>query len=141
MTSQTLTTMLADIDLFSGVAESVLSDLVGVGATFTTPPGAPVMTQGTASAGLRVVLEGSVEVEVNGLRRPAMGPGDYFGEISVIDGAGGSATLTAGEQGLKTFAISPVNFSELIDKHPGLARSLLKALCARIRLIEGSDLV
>jgi CRP/FNR family cyclic AMP-dependent transcriptional regulator len=57
----------------------------------------------------------------------------------VIDGAGRSATLTAGDQGLKTFAVSPVNFSSLIDKHPALARSLLKALCARIRSLETSD--
>ena len=51
-------------------------------------------------------------------------------------GQGRSATIKAGEEGLKTFAISPLNFSELIDKHPSLAKALLKALCARIRSLE-----
>lgn len=139
MNIQTLPKMLADIDLFHGVADSVLSDLVNVGATFTTRPGGTAVTQGSASAGLQVVLEGNAEVEVNGVRRPSMGPGDYFGEISVIDGTGRSATLTAGDHGLTTFAISPANFSGLIDKHPQLARVLLKALCARIRSLEASD--
>ena len=65
-----------------------------------------------------------------------MGPGSYFGEISVIDGAGRSATITAGDEGLKTFTISPLNFMQLVDRHPALARSLLKELCARVRSLE-----
>ncbi len=139
MTHRSLPKILADIDLFSGVPDSVLSDLVNVGTTFTTPAEGKAVTQGSSSAGLQVVLEGSADVEVNGVRRPAVGPGQYFGEISVIDGGGRSATLIAGDEGLKTFAISPINFSGLIDKHPELARSLLKALCARVRTLEANE--
>lgn len=131
--------LLSRIDLFSGVPEDVLSDIASAGSTFSTPPHASAVTQGTGSSGLHVIMEGSAEVEVNGSRRLPMGPGDYFGEISVIDGAGRSATIIAGEDGLKTFAISPRNFSGLIDRHPTLARSLLTALCARIRSLEVRD--
>lgn len=138
MTYQTLPRILAGIDLFSGVPENVLSELVSAGSTHSTPAGRQVVAQGSADAGLQVVLEGSANVEVKGVRRPEILPGGYFGEISVIDGGGRSATLTAGEDGLKTFAISPLNFSPLIDKHPELARSLLRALCARIRAVEAS---
>lgn len=136
MSYQTLPKLLAGIDLFSGVSDDVISDPVSAGTTFTTPPGGTAVAQDSSSAGLQVVIEGTAEVEVNGVRRPAMGPGQYFGEISVIDGAGRSATVTAGADGLKTFAVSPMNFNSLIDKHPALARSLLKVLCARIRSLE-----
>jgi CRP/FNR family transcriptional regulator, cyclic AMP receptor protein len=139
MTYRTLPKILAEIDLFAGVPESVLSELVAVGTTHTIPPGGKVVTQGSSDAGLQVVLEGTANVEVSGVRREAViGPGEYFGEISVIDGRGRSATLTAGNEGLKTFTVSPLNFSPLIDKHPALARSLLKALCARIRALENT---
>jgi CRP/FNR family transcriptional regulator, cyclic AMP receptor protein len=138
MTAKSMHRLLGDIDLFSGVPDSVLSDLASVGTTFTTPPGGTAVVQGSISAGLQVVLEGSALVEVNGVRRSEVGPGQYFGEISVIDGQGRSATLIAGEDGLETFAISPANFSQLIDKHPALARSLLAALCARIRSLESA---
>lgn len=138
MTAKSMHRLLGDIDLLSGVPDTVLSDLASVGTTFTTPPGGTAIVQGSISAGLQVVLEGSALVEVNGVRRAAVGPGQYFGEISVIDGKGRSATLIAGDDGLKTFAISPVNFSKLIDKHPALARSLLIALCARIRSLESA---
>ena len=136
MAYETLPQMLSKIDLLSEVPDSVISDLVAVGTTFQTPPGGTAVTQGSSSAGLQVVLEGEALVEVSGTPRPSMGPGSYFGEISVIDGQGRSATIKAGSEGLKTFAISPLNFSELIDKHPALSKALLKALCARIRSLE-----
>ncbi len=136
MAYETLPQMLSKVSLLSDVPPKVIADLIAVGSTFTTPPGGEAVTQGSSSAGLQVVLEGTALVEVSGSSRPSMGPGSYFGEISVIDGQGRSATIKAGEEGLKTFAISPLNFSELIDKHPSLAKALLKALCARIRSLE-----
>ena len=138
MTYQTLPQILARIDLFSGVPQHVLRDLVESGATFSTPPGGTVVNQDSPDAGLRVILEGTAEVDVGGAERPTIGAGGYFGEISVIDGAGRSATVTAGQEGLKTFTISPVVFSRLLDEHHELARSVLKALCARIRSLEAS---
>jgi CRP-like cAMP-binding protein len=136
MAHETLPQMLANIDLLSDVPPTVITDLVAVGTTFTTPPGGVAVTQGSSSSGLQVVLEGTALVEVSGSPRPSMGPGSYFGEISVIDGKGRSATIKAGDDGLKTFAISPLNFSELITKHPSLSKALLTALCARIRSLE-----
>src|SRR5689334_12367143 len=128
MAYQPLTSVLAGTDLFSGLPDGVLSEIVAAGTTHSSPPGGVVVTQGSSDAGLQVVLEGSATVDVSGTPRGEIRPGQYFGEISVIDGHGRSATLTAGPDGLKTFAISALNFSPLIDKHPALARALLKVL-------------
>jgi CRP-like cAMP-binding protein len=137
MSHHSLPELLKGIDLFAGLPDDVLSDLVEAGATIHTPGGRAVVTQGSDDAGLRVVLEGSAVVEVNGARRDGeLGPGDYFGEISAIDGAGRSATIIAGEAGLETFAVSPLHLWPLIDRHEALRRSLLKALCARIRSLD-----
>ncbi len=139
MAYHTLSSTLADTDLFSGLPDNVLSDLVNAGTTISTPAGRTVVTQGSSDAGLQVVLEGSAEVEVSGTTRPPILPGAYFGEISLIDGGKRSATLTAGPDGLKTFAISALSFSPLIDKHPALARALLNMLCARVRELDASE--
>jgi CRP/FNR family transcriptional regulator, cyclic AMP receptor protein len=139
MAQLSLTRALGQIDLFAGLPEDVLSDLVAAGTTLTAAPGGHIATQGSSDAGLQVVLEGSVEVEVNGETRPPIGAGGYFGEISLIDGRGRSANLTAGPDGVTTFAISQLSFSPLIDKHPALARTLLKALTARVRALEGTS--
>jgi CRP-like cAMP-binding protein len=140
MAHRTLTESLADIDLFSGLPDQVISDLIQAGSTIHTPAGHTAVCQGSSDAGLQVVLQGTALVEVNGKRRgDPLGPGDYFGEISVIDGLGRSATLTAGEEGLETFTISPLNFWPLVDRHPTMAHSLLRALTARIRQLDAGE--
>jgi len=137
MSHQSLPEMLKGIDLFAGLPDDVLSDLVEAGATIHTPGGRAVVSQGSDDAGLRVVLKGSAVVEVNGTRRAGeLGPGDYFGEISLLDGGQRSATITAGDEGLETFAVSPLTFWPLIDRHASLRRSLMKALCGRIRALD-----
>lgn len=128
---------LARVDLFEGMSEETLNDLVQFGATFTTSPGVPVVEQGTADVGLQVVLEGTAEVSVNGVRRPSLGPGDYLGEISMIDGATRSATVVAGPEGVTTFRLSALAFAPVLE-NPAVARVLLKALCARIRSLESA---
>jgi CRP-like cAMP-binding protein len=140
MAFRTLTESLHDIDLFSGLPDEVISDLVQAGSTIHTPAGHRAVCQGSSDAGLQVVLKGSASVQVNGVTRgDALGPGDYFGEISVIDGLGRSATLTAGEEGLETFTISPLNFWPLVDRHPTMAHTLLRALSARIRELDAME--
>lgn len=137
LTRSALPELLKEIDLFAGLPDAVVADLVASGSTIRTPAGHAVVTQGDEDAGLQVVLDGSVVVDVGGVRREgSLGPGDYFGEISVIDGGRRSATLTAGDEGLETFAISPLTLWPLIDRHASLRRSLLKALCARIRALD-----
>ena len=136
MAHEQLPQMLSKIDLLAGIPKPVIEDLIEAGSIFTIRPGGTVVEQGSTSAGLQVILEGTANVQVGGASRAPMGPGSYFGEISVIDGAGRSATITAGDEGLKTFTISPLNFMQLVDRHPALARSLLKELCARVRSLE-----
>jgi CRP/FNR family transcriptional regulator, cyclic AMP receptor protein len=126
---------LARIDLFSGLPEDTLSDLVQRGTTFRMEPGRRVVQEGSSDVGLEVILEGTADVSVNGVPRPSMEPGDYFGEISMIDGAPRSATLVAGPDGLTTFRLSSLAFSAVMDD-PAVSRTLLKAMCARIRALE-----
>ncbi|MDF2094007.1 cyclic nucleotide-binding domain-containing protein [Knoellia sp. 3-2P3] len=129
--------MLKGIDLFAELPDEVILELVEAGSTIRTPGGHAVVRQGESDSGLQVVLEGTATVDVGGVRRDGtLGPGDYFGEISVIDGGSRSATITAGEDGLETFAVSPLTFWPLIDRHASLRRCLMKALCARIRALD-----
>ena len=64
-----------------------------------------------------------------------LGPGDYFGEISLIDGKPRSATVTAAGS-LTTLAVPHLAFSEMLDENPAAARDVLIQLCARLREAE-----
>ena len=61
--------------------------------------------------------------------------GDYFGEISVIDGQPRSASIEA-VGNLQTFVIHPHIFQAVTDEHPDFARKLLVLLCKRLREAE-----
>jgi CRP/FNR family transcriptional regulator, cyclic AMP receptor protein len=138
MSYESVPKFLARIDLFEGLSSDVLSDLVARGTTLTTNPGGHVVEQGSTDAGLQVVLEGSAEVLVNDVPRRSLKPGDYFGEISLIDGQPRSATVVGGPDGLTTFALSALSFQPVVKQNPEVAQTLLKALCARIRSLEAS---
>jgi CRP-like cAMP-binding protein len=138
MSYESLPRFLAKIDLFDGLPAETLSDLIGRGTTFKTPAGASVIQQGGDDSGLQVVLEGSAEVTVNGETRPALGVGDYFGEISLLDGQPRSASVVAGPDGLTTFVLSSLAFAPVVKENPEVAQTLLKALCGRIRSLEAA---
>lgn len=136
MSHESLPQFLAKVDLFAGLSKETLSDLIARGTTLTINPGAHATEQGSDDAGLQVVLEGSADVTVNGESRPALGPGDYFGEISLIDGLPRSATVVAGPEGLTTFALSSLAFAPVVKENPHVAEALLKALATRVRSLE-----
>jgi CRP-like cAMP-binding protein len=139
MSYESLPQFLAKIDLFEGLSKDTLSDLIERGTTLKIPAGGHVVEQGANDAGLQVVLAGSAEVEVNGVDRPPLGVGDYFGEISLIDGQPRSATIVAGPDGLSTFALSSLAFAPVVRENSEVAQTLLKALTARIRALESAS--
>jgi CRP-like cAMP-binding protein len=136
MSHESLPQFLAKIDLFEGLSKDTLSDLMERGTTLKVSAGSHAVEQGAHDAGLQVVLEGSAEVTVNGVARASLAPGDYFGEISMIDGLPRSATVLAGPDGLTTFALSSLAFAPVVRANPDVAEALLKALTARIRSLE-----
>jgi CRP/FNR family cyclic AMP-dependent transcriptional regulator len=130
---------LSRVELLSSVTGDALDELAQRATTMTLQPGSVMVKQGNVDSGLGLVLEGTAEVTVNDVPRGTLREGDYFGEMSLIDGAPRSATVTAGPDGAKTLTLSPLTFREVLDAHPDVARGLLAHLVARIRALEESQ--
>ncbi|MGO4341556.1 cyclic nucleotide-binding domain-containing protein [Pedococcus sp. 2YAF34] len=129
---------LSQVDLFHDMSDKALRRLVGSGREVRHEQDHRVIGEGSdLSLAFHVILEGHAVVTSVGMERRIMGPGDHFGEISLIDGQPRSATVVA--QGpLRTFAIPREAFQLLLDDHPEIARNLLQVLCRRLRQIEAS---
>ena len=127
---------LTRVKLLQTLPEDALDELVQRASTMRHQPGRVMVKQGDKDSGLQVVLEGEAQVSVNDVPRASLGEGDYFGEMSLIDGAPRSATVTAGADGAKTVTISPLTFNEVLEAYPEVSRSLLSHLVARIRSLE-----
>lgn len=124
------------VELLRDLPGDAVDELVQRGAAFSFKPESVIVQQGSKDSGLQLVLEGSASVAVNEAVVGSVSEGDYFGEMSLLDGAPRSATVVAGPEGAKTFTVSPLVFSELLDKYPGMSRSLLATLTSRIRTLE-----
>lgn len=135
----TLRESLSQVDLFGALPDSALDEIMGMGTTFTLKPGTTLVIEGSTDAGFQIVRRGSATVSVNGVERGPVNEGGYFGEISLIDHQGRSATIVAGPEGVETFAVSALAFAQLMDRYPQIARALLPVLTARIRAIEAAQ--
>ncbi|MDV3222252.1 cyclic nucleotide-binding domain-containing protein [Intrasporangium sp.] len=132
----TLRAFLRHEDLFSDVPDDVLDTVIERGSEQQVPAGRVLVQQGQSGGGLHLVLEGSAVVTVDDTEVATLGPGDYFGEMSLIDRAPHSATVSSGPSGVTTFILSPVTFQGLLDLSPHCDRVLLKILTRRVRRLE-----
>ena len=127
--------IIANVDLFQDLSKAQLKRLASASTEVSHPPGKAVATEGRSGLAFHLIIEGSATVSKDGRELRTLGPGDYFGEISMIDGRPRSATVTAHEP-LKAMAIPHQDFEAVIDEDPEFARRLLKTLCARLREAE-----
>lgn len=127
---------ITNVDLFRDLPPRVLDEVISRGTKMKYAPGRVFVQQGSSDSGLQLILDGTAVVSVNGTDVATLQPGQYLGEISLIDAAPRSATVTAGSEGAATFAMSPIAFSDLLDEHPEIGRSVMKVLTAHIRRLE-----
>ena len=78
--------MLGNIDLFAEVPIAIREEMSTRGSTRLVPTGHPIVTQGQEDSGLQLGVSGTADVIVHGNPVRTLGIGDYFGEISLIDG-------------------------------------------------------
>lgn len=135
MKTDELTTRLAATDLFGGVSKRALNRVAKAGREISHADGHEVIVEGHGAVGFHLITSGTARVTTGDTVRRTLGVGDYFGEISAIDGRPRSASVEAIAD-LKTFAIDPAVLNTLIDENPEFARQLLKLLCARLRESE-----
>jgi CRP-like cAMP-binding protein len=143
MVDDALVSMLSDIDLFHGLSPKVLAGIAEGGHEATYAAGTTVIVQGDSVTGFKafspagvemhVILEGNARVDVDGVTHNVLGPGQYFGEIALIDGKPRTADVVAEPGGLRTLAITKWTFEDLLEKHPEIAVSMLRVLASRLR--------
>jgi CRP-like cAMP-binding protein len=129
--------LLKRVPIFERLSEKELKTLA---ATFTDRSfrtGQELTSEGQGAAGFFVIESGEASVAVDGDPRRTLGPGDYFGEIALIDGGARTATITASSDG-KCYGLTSWQFRPLVEEHGSIGWTLLEALAARIRELEHS---
>lgn len=126
---------LRQVPLFAKLKDRELKSVLEIAKEVHFEPGVRVVETDKSGVGFHLILEGNADVHVADELVATFGPGDYFGEMSVLDGHPRSATVIA-NGALTTLAIPAWNFESLMEKYPSIMRALLTELTARIRRTE-----
>lgn len=127
--------LLHRIPLFSGFDRRRLERLGMLADEVDVPAGKVLMRQGDSGTDMMVVVRGGVAVERDGARVNTLGPGDFFGEIALVDGGPRTATVTA-EEPSTLLVISHREFHSMMDEFPEVAGQVMNALANRVRTLD-----
>jgi CRP/FNR family transcriptional regulator, cyclic AMP receptor protein len=101
----------------------------------TFDAGSTVAGEGKTGAGFFVIESGEATVSVRGDERRTLGPGDYFGEIALIDDGARSATVTAVSD-LHCYGLTSWEFRPLVVSNASIAWKLLETMAQRLRAAQ-----
>jgi CRP/FNR family transcriptional regulator, cyclic AMP receptor protein len=127
--------VLAQVPLFSMLSKKDLDWLARQAHDRTFPAGAVLTEEGETGPTFGVIVEGRAAVSVHGRPVRTLGPGDYFGEMALIDHSYRSAKITA-ETGLHCLLFVAWIFRPFALEHPESAWALLEMMVRRVREAE-----
>jgi len=123
---------LAEVPLFSACSKKDLQLLSKRTERVHVPAGKVLVREGAAGAEFFVILDGEAEVSRHGRRVATLGPGDFFGDLALLDRAPRNATVTAKTE-MELAVLGQREFAAMIDEVPGFAHKLLSGLAHRLR--------
>ncbi len=126
---------LARVPLFASCTPREIEAIEAVAQEHSYDTGQIIVTQGTPGQAFYTVLTGRVEIVRDGNSLGAFGPGDFFGEMSLLDSAPRSATIRAIEP-VRCLMLSSWDFKALLERHPSIAIKLLEVLSRRLRVAD-----
>ena len=123
---------LANVPLFQGMTESARDAVAGLAQETHFAEGDAVTREGDEGDAFFVIVDGRLTVSRNGMTLRELEPGDFLGEISLVDGRPRTATVTASGP-VKALVIRRPEFLELMDRYGAVRLGVLMALTERVR--------
>jgi CRP/FNR family transcriptional regulator, cyclic AMP receptor protein len=123
---------LSDIWLFSACSASQLRTIRRQVEEITVPAGRVLVEEGTPGREFFFIVDGEASVKVRNRKVARLGPGSYFGELSLLDRQPRSATVVS-DTDMTLLVLDQRRFNGLLDEMPTLAHKLLAAMAQRIR--------
>ena len=124
--------LLSAARLFDGVDAAGMARLAAVVVEVDFPRDHVIARQGDIGSGLFVITSGRVRVVRDGLPIAELGPGEFFGELSVLDGRPRTAQVVATEP-TTCLALSTWDFESVVREEPSVALAILRGLAGRLR--------
>jgi CRP/FNR family cyclic AMP-dependent transcriptional regulator len=117
---------------FQGLSRNELIEIAKVTEDLEVEAGRVLTREGQSGSEFFVIIEGEVGVTKDGQEIRSLGPGDFFGEIALLEDTPRTATVTA-KAPLRFFVLTRQAFRSMLAHQPELERKVLSALEERVR--------
>jgi CRP-like cAMP-binding protein len=128
--------LLAACPVFRGLDAEGIAAVSAASIEVDFPAGRTIARQGEIGTGLFIVATGSVRVVRDGEDIARLGPGEFFGELSVLDGGPRNASVVADAE-TTCLALATWDAERVMREQPGVALAVLHVVVARLRAAAG----
>jgi len=132
--SREITQQLGKVPLFSGLSQRELDAIVRAGKEVEHREGHVIARDGDRGIGFFLVLSGEARVSRGGKGLARLKPGDFFGEISLLDRGPRTATVTSTTP-IRLLGVTAWVFRGLLTEYPSIAMKLLEVVAGRLRQV------
>jgi CRP/FNR family cyclic AMP-dependent transcriptional regulator len=130
-----VTSKLAKVPIFSNCSKRELQVIARAAKDVIHKQDTVIAREGERGIGLFLILEGECRISIGGKTKAKLGPGDFFGEVALLDGGPRTATVTAMTP-VKLLGITGWVFRGLLMEHPAIALKTLEAVAGRLRQVS-----
>jgi CRP-like cAMP-binding protein len=122
---------LRQVPIFAGLDDGVLARILGVSVELECPAGQVLARANDPGAGMFVLEEGTVVVEAPG-RTIELGPGEFFGELSLLVPESTRVARVRAKTQVRCIAVNRLDFEELLEDEPRVALAMLPVVARRL---------
>lgn len=126
---------LAEIELFAELSKQERGRLASLMTPLRVEAGRVLTREGAQGREFLIISEGTAAVSRGGHEIARLGPGDFFGELSLVAGIPRTATVTADTE-MVVNALNRREFAALLDESPAVARKILVGAVRRLADLE-----
>jgi CRP/FNR family cyclic AMP-dependent transcriptional regulator len=127
--------LLRHVPLFKGLSQRQLEQVARLAEEVEAPAGERLATAGETGHELFIIVAGEATVKPGSGRTIRLGPGEFFGEMSLVDGGPRSAHVDASTP-MKLLVVGHREFWSLLNEAPSLTGKIMRTLSERLRDAE-----
>jgi len=127
--------LLDDVGLFADVSPEGRASIAALAVEADFPAGRTIARQGEIGTGFFLIERGAVDVVRGSETIAHLGPGEFFGELSLLDHAPRISSVVAAEP-TTCLALPTWDFEALLGREPGLTLAILRVVARRLQQVS-----
>lgn len=134
LTEQEKMAWLRQVPIFAACTDDELARISAKTVEIDFPAGRQIVRKGDVGTGFYLIVEGEARVQGGGKTVATLGPGQFFGELALLDRAPRTATVIAAAP-TKSVALASWDVLAILEEDPKIALKMLHEVAHRLRLV------